>query len=83
MLNGALCVSDHSEYLDDHYKDGENIIYFDLNNPKQMALDVKWLLEHPDAAQMIATRGYKTAKTYDQWENRFEHVLEVIENRMH
>lgn len=83
MLNGAVCVSDHSEYLDDHYKDGENIIYFDLNNPKQMALDIKWLLEHPDAAQMIATRGFKTAKIYDQWENRFEHVLEVIENRIH
>ncbi len=78
MLNGALCVSDKSEYLDEHYKDGYNIIYFDLNNPGQMALDVKWLLEHPTEAEVISSRGYETAIKYDTWYNRAEYVLKIM-----
>ena len=79
MLNGALCVSDRSEYLDEHYTDGYNIIFFDLNNPSQMAADVKWLLSNPEAAAKIAQRGYETARENDDWNNRFDYVLKVME----
>ena len=82
MLNGALCVTDRSEYLNTNYRDGENIIFFDLNNPKQMAADVKWLLSHPDKASAIAHKGYKTAKKYDTWMERFEYVWSVIRNEV-
>ena len=79
MLNGALCVSDRSEYLDEHYTDGYNIIFFDLNNPSQMAADVKWLLSNPEAAAKIAQRGYETARENDDWNNRFDYVFKVME----
>ena len=82
MLNGALCVSDSSEYLKKNYKDGYNIVFFDLNNPLQMATDIKWLLANPESAQEIAQRGYETCLKYDTWNNRFDFViskmLEVI-----
>ena len=74
MLNGALCVSDKSEYLEEHYRDGENIIFFDLGNPEQMASDIKWLLGHPDKAESIARKGMETALKYDTWKERF-HVF--------
>ncbi len=74
MLNGALCVSDSSEYLKKHYTDGENIVYFDLNNPGQMAADIVWLINNPDAAEKIAKRGQETARKYDTWNNRFDFV---------
>ena len=82
MLNGALCVTDKSEYLNEHYKDGENIIFFDLNNPQQMAADVRWLLEHPKQAALIAANGYRTAKKYDTWHKRFENIWSVIQKEM-
>lgn len=78
MLNGCLCISDKSEYLSSHYRDGYNIIYFDLNNPKQMAEDVKWLLANPQEAETIARRGYETAMRFDTWDMRFERITEYI-----
>lgn len=78
MLNGALCVTDESEYLKERYVDGHNIIYFDLRNPKQLALDIKWLLEHEDALESIAYRGYCTAKAYDTWYSRYEYIYDLI-----
>ena len=85
MLNGALCVTDKGKYLENHYIDGYNIIFFDLSNPTQMAVDIKWLLDNPDQASIIAQRGYETASMYDTWENRFDFVYEtmlsVVESR--
>ena len=78
MLNGSLCVTDSSEYLKQNYVDGKNIVYFDLNNPAQMAADIKWLLTNPEAASVIAQRGYETASKYDTWNNRFDFILEKM-----
>ena len=81
MLNGALCVTDKSEYLYENYKDGYNIVFFDLNNPDQMAADIKWLLDNPQEASIIARRGYETAKKHDDWDCRFDFVLQkMIQN---
>ncbi|SFB94689.1 glycosyltransferase family protein [Butyrivibrio sp. YAB3001] len=80
MLNGALCVSDRSEYLEQRYLDGNNIVFFDLNNPEQMAADVKFLLDNPKMAANVAQNGYDTAKRYDDWENRFRQILEIIDD---
>lgn len=77
-LSGALCVSDRSKYLGERYIDGDNIVYFDLNNPKQMAADVKWLLEHPEVSEVIAERGYQTALQNDTWEKRFDEIYKVM-----
>lgn len=78
LINGTLCVTDESEYLKERYIDGENIIYFDLRNPDQMAADVKWLLEHPDVLDDIAYKGYCIAKEYDSWNVRYKQICEKI-----
>ncbi len=78
MLNGALCVTDRSEYLEKNYRDGYNVVYFDLNDPAQMAADIKWLLQNPDEAEIIARRGYNTAKENNTWECRFEVILQKM-----
>ncbi|WP_029232826.1 glycosyltransferase family protein [Butyrivibrio sp. VCB2006] len=78
MLNGSLCVTDYSDYLGFNYRDGYNIIFFDLNNPKQMAADIKWLLDNPKAAEKIALNGYNTAISYDTWNSRFDFIIDRI-----
>lgn len=78
MLNGCACVSDPSSYLLENYVDGKNIVYFDMHNPEQMALDVQYLLDHPDVAQNIADEGYKTASKYDSWDVRSKAICEII-----
>ena len=78
MLNGCVCVSDTSSYLLENYVDGKNIVYFDMHNPDQMAMDIKYLLEHLDVAQKIADEGYKTALKYDSWDVRCRAMLEIM-----
>ncbi len=80
FLNRACCVSDSTEYLLEHYKDGDNIVYFDLHNMEQMAADVKYLLEHIEAAQVIADRGYETALKYDSWDVRYDQIYKMMLN---
>ena len=58
--------------------DGKNIVYFDMHNPEQMALDVQYLLDHIDVAQKIADEGYKTAMKYDSWDVRSKAICEII-----
>ncbi len=82
MLNGSLCVSDSTSYLKQHYVDGQNIIFFDLNNPAQMAADIHWLLEHPVSASGIASKGQETASIYDSWENRFDLVINKMQKAL-
>ncbi len=78
MLNGAVCVTDKSEYLLEHYKDGRDIVYFDISHPEQMACDVKWLLENPSEAGRIAQSGKRIASKYDNWEHRYSYISEII-----
>lgn len=78
MLNGALCVTDRSEYLEENYTDGYNIIYFDLNNPAQMAADIKWLLDNQEQAEIISKRGYYTAGKHDTWNCRFDKLIKIL-----
>ncbi len=78
FLARAACVSDSTEYLLEHYKDGENIVYFDMQNMEQMAEDVKYLLDHLDVAQKIADRGYETAAKYDSWDVRYGQIYKMM-----
>ncbi len=78
FLSRTVCVSDSTEYLLEHYKDGENIVFFELHNMAQMAADIKYLLEHLDVAQEIADRGYATAKKYDEWNVRYDQIYKMI-----
>ncbi|AOZ97162.1 glycosyltransferase family protein [Butyrivibrio hungatei] len=82
MINGALCVTDESDYLGERYKDGQNIIYFDLRNPEQMAGKVKSLLENEEELETIAYNGYQTAKDNDSWSNRYEYIYSIMNNKV-
>ncbi len=79
MLNGAVCVTDRSSYLEKYYRDGDNIVFFDLNNLAQMSSDVKWLLENPESAEKIAQKGYETARLNDTWSARFDKLIDYAQ----
>lgn len=80
MLNKSVCVSDKSSVLETIFTDGENIVFYDLNNPLQMAYDVKFLLEHPDVAKYIANNGYNIASHKCTWENRLKDIILMHQN---
>ena len=80
MLNGAVCVSDTSTYLEDNYIDGVDIMLFDLNHIEKAVNDIIWLLNNPEEAQIIAQNGYWHAKDTDSTDVRIRQILDIMKN---
>lgn len=75
MHNGAVCVTDSSSYIDEHFEDGKNIVLYQLDKLYQLPDKCRYLLEHPQEAGMIAQAGKKKADLEYTWE---KFVLDYI-----
>lgn len=67
MLNGAVCVTDKSRYLTEHFTDGDMLRYYDLKNLSALPEIVTNLLERPDTMQQLANRAQAYAKEHLTW----------------
>ncbi len=76
MLNGAVCVTDTSGYLKDNFIDGENIIFYNLENIDAAADKIKRLLTNHDELEHIAENAYKICAENHKWEMRTNKVIE-------
>lgn len=68
MHNGAVCVTDSSSYIDEHFHDGENIVLYRLNELSKLPDICRYLLEHPAESKAIAEAGKRKAKLEYTWE---------------
>lgn len=68
MYNGAVCVTDSSSYIDEHFQDGENIVLYRLDALDKLPDQCKYLLEHPEKASKIAQAGQRKAESDYSWE---------------
>lgn len=82
MMNGAVCVTDRSSYLEERFKDGSELVYYDLWNLTQLAYDIRYLLNNIEAAQQIAYRGYRETNAADSWESRMGTILQFVNEDM-
>jgi glycosyltransferase involved in cell wall biosynthesis len=70
MLNGAVCATDTSSYLDGFIKDGENALYYQLKDIDSLPDRISGLLSDSELAEHIAAQGYDTATGGHTWEHR-------------
>lgn len=80
MLQGAVAVSDTSEYMKEEFcgfkggassgEDGRELAFFELEELDSLPLQVEDLLSNPQTAQQIADRGYAKAKEFHTWKVR-------------
>jgi len=75
MLNGAVCVTDKSQYLTEHFTDGDMLRYYDLKNLSALPDIVTGLLEQPDEMQQIADRAQKYASEHLTWKQYAEQLV--------
>ncbi len=75
MLNGAVCVTDKSQYLTEHFTDGELLRYYDLKNLSKLPSIITGLLDHPDTLQQIADRARDYAKEHLTWKQYAEKLI--------
>lgn len=70
MLNGAVCLTDRSIYLEEEFTDGEDIRFYSLSEIDTLPAIVRDLLEHPDKMKYIIKNAYKKAKCSHTWASR-------------
>lgn len=75
MLNGAVCVTDKSRYLTEHFADGDMLRYYDLKNLSALPDIVTGLLERPDTMQEMADRSQKYAMEHLTWKQYAEKLI--------
>jgi glycosyltransferase involved in cell wall biosynthesis len=70
MLNGAVCATDTSIYLDEFIRNGENALYYSLKDIDRLPDQISRLLSDSALAERIAAQGYDTAARGHTWEHR-------------
>jgi len=75
MLNGSVCLTDSSIYLDEILKDGENCGIYSLSELEKLPMIAKNLLDNPDKMQEIADRAYEMALKEHTWKQRAEVLI--------
>lgn len=83
MLNGAVCLTDSSLYLDDILRDGENALIYDLSLMDLSLEKVGGLLEESaqQTLQDIREEAYHTALMAHTWDSRAAVLEQWIEKK--
>lgn len=78
MLSGAISLTDTSEYIQDKFINGSNIVIYSLKDIYNLPDLINDLLTSPEKAGRIAKNGYSEAKEKHTWHHRIKDVLENI-----
>ncbi|MBO6133784.1 MAG: glycosyltransferase family 1 protein [Lachnospiraceae bacterium] len=76
MLNGSVCLSDHSKALDLEFSDGEDILFYDLKRPEEAAEKASRLLSDTKALTAIANTAYLKASKSGTWADRADYIAD-------
>ena len=79
MLNGSVCLTDSSIYLDTILHDGVDCCLYSLKNKGQVAEIAHALLADSDRMQSIADEGYQLAQAGHTWAHRARQLHELME----
>lgn len=76
MLNGAVCLTDGSTYLQEVGKEDENIYFYSLKGLKYLPAKVRRILKEEDKSEAVAQAGTALAKQHHTWKNRAWEVMD-------
>ncbi|MBU5477775.1 glycosyltransferase [Eubacterium sp. MSJ-13] len=80
MLNGAICCTDRTEYLNENFRDREEILYYSWNRLDESIKRIKRILEDDCKLQNIADNAYKKAKQNLTVVNFTERIKDIYQN---
>lgn len=79
MLNGSVCLTDSSIYLDEILHDGTDCRLYSLEEMERLPEIAKELLADPDRMQTIADGGYELARAGHTWAHRAKELHNLVE----
>ncbi len=79
MLAGAVCLSEETSYLKEHFEEGKEIVTFRLSGLEELPGKIEQLLKD-NQWKKIARNGYEVACRKHTWEQRAWELLELVES---
>lgn len=80
ILNGALCLTDPSGYLEEILPDGTGLRYFSLKEIEKTLPELAGeLLSHPAKIEECLNSGQSIVRESHTWASRAESLLKIIE----
>jgi len=77
MLNGSLCLTDGSIYLEQEFTDQSDICFYSLSEMDKLPSIVDHIIKNPASMKSITEAGYKKSKESHTWKQR-ANTLETI-----
>lgn len=78
MLGGAVSLSDTNEYLQKQFRDGEELITFELNQINEVSEQLDRLLGDSQRLQSIAEAGKAAVEKNHLWRHRAASIIEAV-----
>ncbi len=78
MLNGAISLTDDSKYLNEILSEGENVVFYHLENMTELVEKARLLLSEEDASEEYTKEAYLFAKENHTWEKRAAQLEEFF-----
>lgn len=75
MLQKTVALTDDSKYLREEFTDGEDIVYFSLEEREHLPDIIRMLLRDEENAMRIAENGYRQARAKHTWRVRAQELL--------
>jgi len=79
MMSGAVCLSDETTYLREHFKDGEDLVLFELDKIDKLPETIQELLKDDALRKKIAENANEIACAEHTWDVKAKQVLEMID----
>ncbi len=78
MLNGAVCITDWSKYLEEELQDGSDVFFYELDELQQVSELTAKLLKDRERWEYMQKKAYQTAKRSHTWEQRVMFIQKEI-----
>ena len=78
MLQGAISLTDDSEYLRENFTDGEDIQFFSLKHLERLPELAHTLLTDTTRSEHIRQNAYEKAAANHTWEARAKELLQLL-----
>lgn len=80
MLSGAVCLTEETDYLREHMKDGDEMICFGLDRLSELPDQIRRLLNNSKERERIAENAFKKASAEHTWKCRAEQLIALADS---
>lgn len=78
MGRGGFLIMPFIKGLDEQFKDGEHLIFYEFGNFDQLKEKIDYYLANDDAREKIRLAGHEEVKARHTYKHRWEHILKEV-----